>query len=239
MRIALLLLAVACTDKGNTSDDSATDDSDPTGDDSGADDSSADDTGNPVTTAAGNIDLRDGTATGAVVVAKAFSFWSDGHTFIYATSNPDTTCATITELFDPRGEDVDKDLVFLSGHCNLSFSLIGAPPLETYDIQTMTGATSNAQCAYGEGSWEWDASASFPDYYYTGEYYESASWKGTFDIDFLDSSHEALILNVALEEWEGTFPYSSTRSGEYKASGDVDGVIVTEHCEGLERTGWF
>ena len=237
----LLLLAVGCGDKDSSTDDSVSGDDSNNTDDSATDDSAANDTGteNQVSTAEGNVDLRDGTAEGLVTVAHAFSFWSENRTFVYTSANPDASCSLVTELFDPRGQDVDKNDLFLPGYCNLSFSYIGPPPLATYDIQTMTGAIVGTQCAYGEGTWEYDSSASFPDYYWTGEYYESSSWKGTFDISFLDGTEEPLLLNVALREWEGTFPYSTTRAGEYKASGNVSGVIVTEHCEGLDRTGWF
>ncbi|MCB9758779.1 MAG: hypothetical protein H6739_02985 [Alphaproteobacteria bacterium] len=238
MWLALSGLVAGCTGKDDVTVDDSADDTSSGGDDtsSGGDDTS---TERPETTAAGNIDLRDGTLTGTVAIAKAFSFYSNRQTFIYASSNPAATCDIIAELFDPRGDVVDKNDLFLPGHCNLTFTYVGAPPLAEYDIQTMSGAVQNAQCAYGEGSWVYDSQATFPDYYWSGDYYEAASWKGTFDISFLAEGEDDLVLNLALREWEGTFPYSSDRPGEHKASGRVDGVIVTEHCEGLDETGWF
>lgn len=235
----MVLALVACGEKddSSTADDSSSgDDSESTDDSEGTDDSTPEEL---ESTAAGNIDLRDGTLTALVEIQQAFSFYSDSRTFVYAVSHPDTTCADVAEFFTRDGAPFDRARLFRDGYCNLSITLQGAPELPTYNLQEDSGAVVTASCPYGEGEWAYDGSASFPDYYWTGEYYEAAAWKGTFSVTVPDSSTKTVQSEVDLREWDGSFPYESERPGEYKASGKLQGRIVATRCEGLELTGWF
>ncbi|MCK6522796.1 hypothetical protein L6R49_15310 [Myxococcota bacterium] len=233
------LCAWSCGDKetaeDDTSDDVVADDSEG---DADADTDSDSDT-DLTSTAAGNIDLRDGTDKGVVSIQRAFSFYSSSATFIIASSNPDATCETYANLLDPDAPPTDRTSLYLPGHCNLSFTLTSAPPLASYDLQTDTGAVVGASCAFGEGEWALSTSGSYKGYYWTGDQYEAAAWKGTFSVAFTEEGGEGLSLEVELREWEGSFPYATDRPGEHKASGKVVGSIHTEHCPGFERSSLF
>ncbi|MCP4803984.1 MAG: hypothetical protein GY884_01420 [Proteobacteria bacterium] len=236
----LLALTLACGDKDT---DGTTTDSTPEGDadtdaDADTDTDTDADTDVPVSDAAGNIDLRDGTLTGSVAIQKAFSFSSENAVFVYASSNPDATCDTLTAVFDKEISDPDPTSLFTPGHCNLTLSKVGGMELESYDLQTDSGATVNATCAYGDGSWEYESGGD-AGYYWSGEYYDAGAWKGTLNMLWHDEGAESMVLDVSLKEWEGTFPYSDERTGEHKASGSVKGLIYTEWCEGLENLGIF
>ena len=233
-----LLMLLACGDKDGSAD--ATDDSSVEADaDTDADTDSDTDTDVPRSDASGDIDLRDGTIGGDAVIEKAFSYSTGEAIFVYASSSPEASCELLTELFDPENKDaVDRGPLFLDGHCNLSFSMVGGMEVESYDLQSDIGGVVQANCAYGEGDWEYQSGAD-EGYYWSGEYYEASAWKGTFNILWYDTSAQAMQLEVDLKEWEGKFPYSSERTDEYKASGDIDGMIYTEHCDGLKNVGLF
>ena len=234
-----LLLMLACGDKDGTTD-VASGDSAVEGDaDTDADTDSDTDTDVLSSTAVGEIDLRDGSIGGDVAITKAFSYSTDQAVFVYASSSPDASCAVLTDVFDPENRDpVDRGPLFLDGHCNISFSMVGGMEVASYDIQNDTGGTVQANCAYGEGDWEYTSDGD-AGYYWTGEYYEASAWKGTFNVLWLEQSEQSMQLEVDLREWEGKFPYSSERTEEYKASGKIEGLIYTEHCDGLEHVGLF
>lgn len=235
-----LLMLLACGDKDP--DDPTTDDSSVEGDtdtDTDADTDSDTDTDVPQSDASGDIELRDGTIGGDVAITKAFSYSTDQAIFVYASSSPDASCDVLDELFDPENRDpVNRGPLFAEGQCNVSFSMVGGMEVAAYDIQTDIGGTVQANCAFGEGEWEY-VSTGDKGYYWSGEYYEASAWKGDFSIVWLDQSEASMQLDLDLREWEGTFPYSSERTDEYKASGKVDGTIYTEHCDGLKNVGLF
>ncbi|MBK7758338.1 MAG: hypothetical protein IPI35_18450 [Deltaproteobacteria bacterium] len=99
-----------------------------------------------ISTAAGNIDMRDGTDKGLVSIQRAFSFYSSSATLIIASSNPDATCETFADLLDPEAPATDRTSLYLAGHCNLTFTLNSAPPSEATTCRP-TPAPSSAHLA--------------------------------------------------------------------------------------------
>ena len=233
-----LLLLLACSDRDGATD--ASGDSAVEADtDTDADTDSDTDTDVLQSDASGDIELRDGSMGGDVVIQKAFSYSSEEAIFVYASSSPDASCDVLTELFDPENKSpVDRGPLFAEGHCNVSFSIVGGMEVAAYDIQTDTGGVVQANCAFGEGSWEYRDSGD-KGYYWSGDYYEASAWKGDFNILWYDASAKSMQLEIDLREWEGKFPYDTERTDEYKASGKVAGIVYTEHCDGLEHVGLF
>ena len=238
--IVLLGVAVSCANKETDSDQSSSDSICECDADTDTDmDTDTDYDIDRISTAAGNIDMRDGTDKGLVSIQRAFSFYSSSATLIIASSNPDATCETFADLLDPEAPATDRTSLYLAGHCNLTFTLNSAPPLGSYDLQTDSGAIVGASCAFGEGEWALSTSGSYTGYYWTGDQYEATAWKGTFYVGFVTNLSDDLGLEIDLREWEGTFPYSTERPGEHKASGKIEGSIHTEHCPGFERSPLF
>ncbi|MCB9744851.1 MAG: hypothetical protein H6741_03980 [Alphaproteobacteria bacterium] len=237
------LLTLGCGEKDGSDDSSSgTDDSGGSTDDSGG---GGDDTGDPVSLpdndVTGYLALRsDETVRGEIIVAKAFSFYSDSLTFVYVSSNPSATCDLVAELFDPQGDPVDKNLLFAEGGCNMSFSVPGPPPSAMIDIGE-GGGTVGTECAVGEGSWVWRDDVSFPDYYWSGEYLNSSGYIGEFNIELYQEGADHLTVTTLVRGWRASFPYTEDPElfGEHIAQGRVEGVIYAEHCEGLENSGLF
>jgi hypothetical protein len=236
--ILALFALLAC---GEDDGPEPTDDSSAEGDaDTDADTDSDTDTDAPASTAAGEIELRDGSLSGTMAIARAFSFSSDNAIFVYASSNPDASCGLMADLFDKENKSVDRTDLFLDGHCNLTISQVGGMEVEAHDLQVDVGGSVQTECAFGEGDWELSGSGSEADYYWTGEYYVAGATHGTYDILWHDQGAGQMVLDVDLDHWEGTFPYSDDRPGSHKASSPgLKGLIYTEHCEGIEQLGIF
>jgi len=240
-RIGLLALAFAlgCGDKDDVSptDDTA---SDADADTDADTDTDTDTDVAPQSDAEGYINTNDGTLEGTADIAKAFSFYSGDAIFVYASSNPDATCALIEQLYDPENKDpVDPTDLTVADMCNLTFSTVGGPPT-SYDLQddTQTGGVVNALCTYGDGPWEYQGSGD-AGYYWNGDVYQAGAWKGTFDITVDDPATRLLKLDIDIREFEGTFPSSTDRPGQHKARAKIVGTIYATECEGIEKLGIF
>lgn len=216
------------------------DDSQVEGDaDTDADTDSDTDADLPDSTAEGYINLNDGSLEGGVDIVRAFSFYSDKAIFVYASSSPEASCATLAKIYDPENKEaVDPGGLYLKEHCNLTFSLVGGPPVSGYDLQTDSGGVVNAECTYGDGSWDYESGGD-AGYYWTGDYYNAGAWKGSFSIDHHDQAAKSLVLDVDIREFEGTFPYADDRPGQHKARAKITGLIYTTECEGFEKLGLF
>ena len=235
----LIAFVLGCGEK----DSEPTDDSSVEGDTDTDTDTDTDSDGDtdvgPESTADGYINLNDGSLEGNVDVMKAFSFYSDKAIFVYASSNPEASCDTLSEIFDPENKDaVDPNDLYVADMCNLTFSTIGGPPVAGYDLQQDTGGIVNAECTYGAGSWDYQG-GSDAGYYWSGDYYNAGAWKGTFSIEHQDQAAHALVLDIDIREFEGTFPYSDDRPGEHKARAKITGLIYTTECDGFEKLGIF
>jgi len=187
--------------------------------------------------ATGNIDTRDGRFTGSVSVVRAFSFFNGNTTLIYGAANPAATCESVAHALGAEGNYDPNDL-FLPEHCNLVIQTNQAPPLAGYDLQSDSGATVRANCAYGSGEWSWMDGFVGVGWYYSGVYYSPLAWKGSFSISEVGSARD-LEVEVDLREWEGRFPHDSVDTDEHKASGRVEGTITALDCPALEETPWF
>ncbi len=187
--------------------------------------------------ATGNIDTRDGLYAGSVSIVRAFSFYDANTIVIYGASNPDATCESAAFALGVEGDYNPNDL-FIEEHCNLVIQASQAPPLSGYDLQTDTGATVRANCAYEPGEWAWTDGFVGYGWYYSGQYYSPLAWKGTFSIEPV-SDGRGLSVELDLREWEGRYPHDAGNTDEHKASGRVEGTITTQDCSAIEETPWF
>ena len=232
----LLMGLLACTDDVDA-DDSSTNTDDTSGDaDTDADTDTDTDTDAPVSTAAGSVTLRDGSNLKAdTKIATAFSFYSDKKTFIYATSNPTATCALVGQLYEKDAAPVDLNELFLDNHCNVSITLVGAPPVVDYDLQEGTGVVAGVNCAYGDGEFVYQG-GSDAGYFWDGPFYNASAFKETLSIEFEDQSAKTLKATLNLGGYKGTL---STSSDEVQAQGYIKGEIYTVNCDGLSNSGGF
>ena len=231
----LLMGLLACTD------DVDVDDSDTTSDDTSGDaDTDADtdtDTDAPVSTASGSVTLRDGSDLKAdTEIVTAFSYYTNKKTFIYATSNPNATCELVSALYEKGAAPVDLNELFLDNHCNVSITLVGAPPVVDYDLQDGAGGVvAGVNCAYGEGEFVYEG-GSDAGYFWDGPFYNASAFKETLSIEHQDQGAKTLKATLNLGGYRGTW---STSADEVQAQGYIKGEIYTVHCDGLSASGGF
>lgn len=225
---ATLLVGCNGSSKSDVTDDTAG---------AGSDTGDVVDTAPPEPMATGNIDTRDGQYTAQVSIVRAFSFYSQNTTLIYGASNPAATCESVANALGAEGDYNPNDL-FLAEHCNLVIQANQAPPLSSFDLQTDSGASVRANCAYEPGEWAWSDGFVGYGWYYSGQFYSPLAWKGTFSVVSTDED-ESLSIELDLREWEGRYPQDPDNTDEHKASGRVDGTITTVNCPVLEGTPWF
>jgi hypothetical protein len=232
----LLMLALACTTDGDDTNPVDDTEADADTDADGDSDTDADADNVPVSDASGSIELTDGSHEGRAEIAKAFYYSTSNKTFLYASSNPDATCAHLTQLYDKDAADLDKTVLFTPELCNLSVSLVGAPPALDCDIgDGNCPVIVNAQCTFGsDGIWEYDSGDK--GYVWTGTYYEAGARSESISIDWHESEEGVLSAEVNLRGWEGT---KSDDAGSFLARGSIKGWIHASKCDGLENLGGF
>jgi hypothetical protein len=227
----LVVTLAACTGGPVAKDVDPNDTAGETGDDTGPEP-------DPDPMVTGNLDTRDGVHTGTVSLVRAFSFYNELATLLYASSNPDATCETVAVTLGVEGEYDPNDL-FLPGHCNIDLQLTSGPPLETYDLQTDLGAIVRARCAYGEGEWEYKNGSLGMGWYWSGDLFTPSAWKGTFSIAVRNEESRGLDVEMDLKEWRGTFPHDPDDPDDHLASGRIEGTLSTVNCGALAETAWF
>ena len=232
LSLGLVLSAtIACSDKS---------DSAPT--DSASEDSGTTETGDTVPTdpmATGTIEMRDPEMglSADVELWRAFSYYTDDTTLVYATSSVDATCDDVATMLIGKKE-VDPNDIFESNSCNLILQSTFKPNRPNYDIQTDEGAIATIYCAFGDGEWTWEDGWKGERWYWSGNYYTASAWKGTLGLS--EGSDQSITAPIELREYEGNFPLDESGSAEeHKASGKLEGTLVTEHCEKLKKTSWF
>ena len=210
--------------------------------DSGGGDSGTTETGDAVPTepmATGTIEMRDPEMglSADVELWRAFSYYTDDTTLIYATSSVDATCDDVATMLIGKKE-VDPNDIFESNSCNLILQSTFKPNRPDYDIQTDEGAIATIYCAFGDGEWTWEDGWKGERWYWSGDYYTASAWKGTLGLS--EGSDQSINAPIELREYEGNFPLDESGSSEeHKASGKLEGTLVTEHCEKLKNTSWF
>lgn len=189
--------------------------------------------------ATGTIAMRDPEMglSADVELWRAFSYYTDDTTLVYATSSADATCDDVATMLIGKKE-VDPNDIFESNSCNLVLQSTFKPNRPNYDIQTDEGAIATIYCAYGEGEWTWEDGWKGERWYWSGEYYTASAWKGTLGLT--EGENQSVNAPIELREYEGNFPLNEEGSAEeHKASGKLMGTLVTEHCEKLKNTSWF
>jgi hypothetical protein len=234
----LLMGLLACTDDVDTDDSNNTDDTSGDADtDADADTDTDTDTDVPASTASGSVTLRDGSDLKAdTEIVTAFSYYTDKKTFIYATSNPSATCQMVGELYEKDAPPVDLNELFLDNHCNVSITLVGAPPVVDYDLQDgSSGVVAGVNCAYGEGEFVYEG-GSDAGYFWDGPFYNASAFKETLSIEFHDQGAKTLKTTLNLGGYRGVL---STSPDEVQAQGYIKGEIYSVNCEGLSASGGF
>ena len=230
----LTLCLLACSASDATDDDITSDSADT--------DTNTEETGNPVPTepmATGTIGMRDPEMglNADVALWRAFSYYTDDATLIYATNTLDVECKDVATMLTGKKE-VDPNEIFVDNTCNVLIQSNFKPNRENYDIQTDEGGIASIYCPYGDGEWEWKDDWKGERWYWSGSYYTASAWKGSFGMTVDDQ--DRITAPIELREYEGTFPLDESGSTEeHKASGKVEGTLVTEHCDKLKNTSWF
>ncbi len=189
--------------------------------------------------ATGTIAMRDPELgmSADVELWRAFSYYTDEATLVYATSSADATCSDVATMLTGKRE-VDPNAIFESNSCNLLIQSTFKPARPNYDIQTDEGAIATIYCPFGEGEWRWEDGWKGERWYWTGDYYTASAWKGTMGLS--EGDNASLDIPLELREYEGNFPLDEEEStAEHKASGKLEGTLTTEHCEKLKKTSWF
>ena len=230
-----------CLILGSTIGCGAGDDASPT--DSSTGDSGAVETGDSTPAgpmATGTIAMRDPELglSADVELWKAFSYYTNDTTLVYATSSPDATCSDVATMLIGKRE-VDPNDIFEPNSCNLILQSTFKPNRPDYDIQTDEGAIATVYCAFGEeGVWTWSDGWKGERWYWSGDYYTASAWKGTLGLT--EGENQSLTAPIELREYEGNFPLDEDGAAEeHKASGKLVGTLNTEHCEKLKNTSWF
>jgi len=227
------LIALFSCSKGDTS----TDDDSQAGEDTGLTETGDTAPTGPMVT--GSLEMRDpelGLAAN-VELWRAFSYFTEDATLIYATNQQDVDCKDVATMLIGKKE-VDPNEIFVDNACNLLIQSTFKPNRENYDIQTDEGAIASVYCTFGEGEWEWREDWKGERWYWSGDYYTAPAWKGTFSLQEADD--QSIVSTMELREFEGTFPLDENGSTEeHKASGKITGKLKTEHCEKLNKTAWF
>lgn len=235
--MTLLLMGLfACTDAVDVDDSNSSDDTSVGDADTDADTDTDTDTDAPVSTASGSVTLRDGSDLKAdTEIVTAFSYYTDKKTFIYATSNPSATCALVGALYEKDAPAVDLNELFLDNHCNVSITMVGAPPVVDYDLQDGAGVVAGVNCAYGDGEFVYEG-GSDAGYFWNGPFYNASAFKETLSVEFQDQGAKSLKATINLGGYRGTL---STSADEVQAQGYIKGEIYTVNCEGLSASGGF
>jgi hypothetical protein len=189
--------------------------------------------------ATGTIGMRDPEMelSADVSLWKAFSYYTDDATLVYATNAKDVSCASVATMLTGKKE-VDPNAILLDNSCNLLIQGTFKPNRPNYDIQTDQGGIASIYCPFGEGQWEWKEGWKGERWYWSGTYYTASAWKGTFGLTV--DENDVITVPLELREYEGTFPLSESGSTqEHKASGKLAGTLKTEHCSKLSNTSWF
>jgi len=227
-----LLFAIGCS----KSDDTTPDDT------QGGQESGITETGDtlpsgPMVT--GSLEMRDPELglSAEVEIWRAFSYFTDDATLIYATNRADVECRDVATMLIGKKE-VDPNEIFVDNSCNLLIQATFKPNRDSYDIQTDEGGIASLYCTFGEGDWEWREDWKGERWYWSSDYYTTNAWKGTFSLN--EGDNRSITSTMELREFEGTFPLDEAGSTEeHKASGKITGTLQTEDCEKLSKTAWF
>ena len=187
----------------------------------------------------GSLEMRDPELglSAEVELWRAFSYFTDDATLIYATNRQDVECKDVATMLIGKKE-VDPNDIFMNNTCNLLIQSTFKPNRDNYDIQTDEGGIASVYCTFGDGEWEWREDWKGERWYWSGDYYTAPAWKGTFSLK--ESQDRSITSTIELREFEGTFPLDETGSTEeHKASGKLTGTLQTEDCEKLNKTAWF
>ena len=191
--------------------------------------------------ATGTIEMRDPEfgLSANVELWQAFSYFTDEATLVYATTSADASCDDVATMLTGEKE-VDPNGIFQPNSCNLLLQSNFQPNRPNYDIQTDEGAIASIYCAFGDGEWEWKDGWKGERWYWGGQYYTASAWKGSLGLTQGEGDDSSLTVPIELREYEGNFPLDESGSAEeHKASGKLEGTLITEHCSKLKKTSWF
>jgi hypothetical protein len=223
----------ADTDADSDADADADSDADADGD-SDADTDADTDTDIPADAMDGSVITMDGFADGDVLAARAFSHRVGDTTLVYVAANPAATCADVAAYLSASDVEPDPSSLFADNTCNLVFSTINSLPA-TYDLQTSSvGMIVHADCAFGEGDFDFTSIDGDEGYFWSGTWYVGEAWKGEFTID---ENEDGVYIDGTLGGFDGRYPYAGYPDSMARAS--VSGVVHGVECPALGDTVYF
>lgn len=222
------------TDTGNTNpDDTADTDIEDTGEE-------AIDPFDSLDTLNGKI-IIPGLFEGRLIPRNAFWYQVDDKALVYMTANRSATCELVANHLNPDATAMDPSDLFILDHCNMGIVL--------HDVNDLSSASYFSECTFGTGSfsqqgatWKWTGT---DENGINAEYFVGAGLVGdTFD---WMTDGDRIAVDVAVTEWAGNFPYSTTDADndgrpDYNTSGAVgtgSGYIIAGECAALTESTYL
>ncbi len=170
----------------------------------------------------------------AVSAGRAFTWWEGGGGLVYVASGPDATCEDVV-AFLQGGAELDPGPVLPGPDCNFLLTLYDWDgEARTFDQEdNWVLGWWNADCAMGEGSWEWKDNAEYSGYAWTGR-----EWSGTASsfTTTVEPAGDGVEVQASLDAFDGNY---IDAFGAVPAEGPVAGTVRAEPCAGLAEVPVF
>lgn len=171
-----------------------------------------------------------------VTIYKAFAMNAGSGFAAYLSSNPDATCASVTEYLRAEAP-YDPSDTLVGGACDIAIRIDtwedGVGKAATDDPLAAAGFSIN--CYFGDEGWELETRDNDDrDYYWQGR-----EWQGSpavYSYDFSEAGGD-YTLELEMSAYNGSFIYESLEAAP--ASGGVTGTITAERCESIATTPFF
>ena len=193
--------------------------------------------GDPVPQISGTIATDYTSDSAEVEIYSGFGF-DQGGTFIsYFSSNPESSCESITAFLQEHDGPHDPSDVLVGGTCDIYYKITAVyeSDMESSD-DPMVAAGMAINCYMGEGGWELETRDSDDtDYYWQGDH-----WQGhptAFSMGLSGGAGSDYRFDLEMTVYDGNFIYEDFDNDP--ASGDVGGSISVEWCPGLGTTPLF
>ena len=172
--------------------------------------------------------------SGEVAIVKAFAFGQGDSFLTYMSSNPNATCAKVTEYL-VSDEPYDPVDILSAGKCNMFVMLSsGYESGFSASDDPLVAAGTAIDCAMGDGAFELTTmDEDDTDYYWTGRWFQSHPTAYTYEISGGDGSD--FEFGIEMSEYQGGFIYEVFET--VNATGDVSGTVQAQWCASLGSTG--
>ena len=185
----------------------------------------------------GTITAEDGKGEGIVEIYNGFGFDQGGVFISYLSSNPNTTCDSITAHLQSHSGPYDPSDILVGGTCDIYYKVSS-----DYDGELeasndpMAAAGMAINCYMGEGGWVLETRDSDDtDFYWQGDH-----WQGhptAYDLSMSGGNESGYTYSLEMTEYDGNFIYEDFDNDP--AGGSVGGTVDLEWCPGLGTTPLF